>query len=214
QQYVAGRVPRTGKIDQATYVTALAQPIRTRAYAQALSESSRPRVHAEYAAEMARQLMFDIFRDETYARGLNVYTTIVSGEQQSAYSALRTQVADYDRRYGYRGPEAFIDLGGDPARRDQAIEDALGEAIHSPNLLPAIVTEANPKKVVAAIQGGEPVEITGDGLRFAARSLDPKAQPQRRIVPGALIRIGRNPKGAWEIVQLPQVEAAFVAAES
>src|SRR5215467_4506684 len=62
QQYVLGRMLALGKIDQATYDTALAQPIRTRAYAQALSETSRPRVHAEYAAEMARQLMFDIFR--------------------------------------------------------------------------------------------------------------------------------------------------------
>jgi penicillin-binding protein 1A len=213
QQYVLGRMLALGKIDQATHDAALAQPIRTRAYAAALNETSRTRVHADYAAEMARQLMFDIFHDETYARGLNVYTTIVSDEQQAAYSALRTQVMEYDRRYGYRGPEAFIDIS-DPAHRDQAIEDALGEAIESPNLLPAIVTEAGQRKVVAAIQGGEHVEITGDGLRFAARSLDAKAQPQRRIAPGAVIRISRNKKGAWEIGQLPQVEAAFVASES
>jgi penicillin-binding protein 1A len=204
-----------GKIDQASHDAALAQPIRTRAYAQSFAETSRAtRVHAEYAAEMARQLMFDIFREETYARGLNVYTTIVGGEQQAAYQALRQQVTDYDRRYGYRGPEAFIDISGDAARRDQAIEDALGEAIDSPNLFPAIVTEATPKKVVAAMQGGETIEIVGEGLRFAARSLDPKAQPQRRVTPGALIRVSRNTKGAWEIGQLPQVEAAFVAADS
>jgi penicillin-binding protein 1A len=214
QQYVLGRMLALGKIDQATHDAALAQPIRTRAYAQSFAETNRARLHAEYAAEMARQLMFDVFHDETYARGLNVYTTLVSAEQQAAYNALRAQVMDYDRRYGYRGPEAFIDIGGDAARRDQAIEDALGEAIDSPNLLPAVVTEAGPKKVVAAIQGGEPVEIVGEGLRFAARSLDPKAQPQRKIAPGALIRISRNAKGAWEIGQLPQVEAAFVAAES
>jgi penicillin-binding protein 1A len=215
QQYVLGRMLALGKIDQATHDSALAQPIRTRAYAQSFADTSRSaRVHAEYAAEMARQLMFDIFRDETYARGLNVYTTIVSGEQTAAYNALRTQVIDYDRRYGYRGPEAFIDISGDAARRDQAIEDALGEAIDSPNLSPAIVTEAGPKKVVAVMQGGESAEISGEGLRFAARSLDPKAQPQRRITPGAVIRVSRNAKGNWEISQLPQVEAAFVAADS
>jgi penicillin-binding protein 1A len=214
QQYVLGRMLALGKIDQATYDAALAQPIRTRAYAQAFAELGRSRVHAEYAAEMARQLMFDVFHDETYSRGLNVYTTLVSGEQQAAYNALRAQVLEYDRRYGYRGPEAFIDLKGDPAKREQAIEDALGDAIESPNLLPAVVTEASPKKIVAVIQGGESIEITGEGTRFAARSLDPKAQPARRISPGALIRIGRNAKGAWEIGQLPQVEAAFVASDA
>jgi penicillin-binding protein 1A len=214
QQYVLGRMLALGKIDQATFDTASAQPIRTRAYAQAIAETSRSRLHAEYAAEMARQLMFDVFREETYARGLNVYTTIVSAEQQAAYGALRTQVIEYDRRYGYRGPEAFVDLGADPARREQVIEDALGEAIESPNLLPAVVTEAAPKRVTAVLQGGESVEISGDGLRFAARSLEPKAQPARRIRPGAVVRISRNARGAWEIGQLPQVEAAFVAAEA
>jgi len=44
--------------------------------------------------------------------------------------------------------------------------------------------------------------------------LSPKAQPNRKIVPGAVIRVTRDDKGAWQIVQLPQVEAAFVAASS
>lgn len=212
QQYVLGRMLALGKIDRAAHDAALAEPIRTRA-AQATAGAGRARLHAEYAAEMARQLLFDVFREETYTRGLNVYTTLISHEQQAAYNALRQQVLDYDRRSGYRGPEAFIDLRGDPARREQAIEDALAEAIDSPNLLAAVVLEAAPKRVQAVVQGGESIEITGDGLRFAARALETRAQPGRRIVPGAVIRVSRNAKGAWEIGQLPQVEAAFVAAD-
>lgn len=214
QQYVLGRMLALGKIDRATYDSALAQPIRTRAYAQAGAETSRSRVHAEHAAEMARQLMFDVFREETYTRGLNVYTTLVSPEQQAAYQAVRAQVLEYDRRQGYRGPEAFIDLRVEPARREQLIEDALAEAIDSPNLLPAVVLEAGPKRVQAVLQGGETIEISGEGLHFAARSLEARAQPGRRIVAGAVIRVSRNAKGAWEISQLPQVEAAFVAADA
>jgi penicillin-binding protein 1A len=160
--------------------------------------------------------MFDVFREETYTRGLNVYTTIVSTEQQLAWESTRTQVLDYDRRYGYRGPEAFIELGTDPATREQRIEDALIEAIDSPNLIPAVVLEASPKMVRVVMQGGAEAEIKGEGLRFAARSLDPKAQPTRRIVPGAVVRVktltGKAP--SWEIVQLPQVEAAFIVADA
>jgi len=33
-------------------------------------------------------------------------------------------------------------------------------------------------------------------------------------VPGAVVRVARNEKGAWEIAQLPQVEAAFVSANA
>ena len=103
------------------------------------------RLHAEYAAELARQLVFEVFRDETYTRGLNVSTTLRQDDQETAYAALRKQVLDYDRKYGYRGPEAFIELVADPVTRDQRIEDALVEAIDSPNLLPAVVLEASPQ---------------------------------------------------------------------
>jgi penicillin-binding protein 1A len=216
QTYVLGRMLALGFIDEATHKAAVAQPLKPR---QALvvaggAASSKALVHAEYAAEMARQSVFETFRDETYTRGLNVYTTIVSGEQIAAFEALRAQVLAYDRRYGYRGPEQFIDLPSDAAAREQKIDEAIVEAIDSPNLFPAVVTEASPKLVKVVMQGGEPVEISGDALRFVARALAPKAQPAQRIVPGALVRVTRNAKGLWEIVQLPQVEAALVAADS
>ncbi|MCS6945019.1 MAG: penicillin-binding protein 1A [Sutterellaceae bacterium] len=213
QQYVLGRMLALGKIDRATYEAALAQPIRTREHALAMVEGGRPRLHAEHAAELVRQLMFDVFREETYTRGLRVHTTLVSHEQQAAAQSLRQQVLEYDRRAGYRGPEAFIELPTDPQRREQVIEDAIAEAIDSASLLPAVVLEASPKRVLVALSGTETVEVTGEGLRFAARALEARAQPARRIVPGAVVRVSRNAKGTWEIVQLPQVEAAFVAAD-
>jgi penicillin-binding protein 1A len=180
---------------------------------RSIAELVRPLLHAQFAAEMARQAVFEVYREETYTLGLNVHTTLVSGEQLAAYEAVRSQVLNYDRRYGYRGPEAFIQLAAEPAQRDQQIEDAIVEAIDSPNLFPAVVVEASPKQVTAILRGGEAIEVSGEGLRFAARSLDPKAQPARRIVPGALVRIARQAKGHWEIAQLPQVEAAFVSAD-
>ncbi|HEU0204998.1 MAG TPA: PBP1A family penicillin-binding protein [Burkholderiaceae bacterium] len=214
QQYVLARMLSLGLINEAQHKAALEEPLRTRVSTAVANEPKRVRVHAEFAAELVRQLMFDVFREETYGRGLNVYTTLTSREQQTAYDVLRERVLDYDRRYGYRGPEAFLELDADPARRDQRIEDALVEAIDSPNLLPAVVLEASPKRVLAVLQGGETLTVQGEGLRFAASALDKRAQPARRIVPGAVIRLTRNAKGVWEIGQLPQVEAAFVAAEA
>jgi penicillin-binding protein 1A len=64
------------------------------------------------------------------------------------------------------------------------------------------------------VEGGATLDIKGDGLKFVAPSLSPKAQPNRKIVPGAMVRLSRTDKGVWEITQLPQVEAAFVAASS
>jgi penicillin-binding protein 1A len=215
QQYVLSRMLDLGYIDKKTYETALAQELKPRSGpAHAADNGARQRLHAEFAAELARQLVFDVFRDETYTRGLNVYTTLRKDDQDVAYAAVRRQVLDYDRKYGYRGPEAFIDLVADAAVRDQRIEDALIEALDSPNLFPAVVLEASSALVRVALQGGQIEEIKGDGLKFAANSLTQKAQPSRRIVPGAVVRVARNDKGAWEIGQLPQVEAAFVAANA
>ena len=59
------------------------------------------------------------------------------------------------------------------------------------------------------------VKVSGDGLRFAARMLDDKAPANKRIRRGAVIRLHKDPsdKGStWQILQLPEVEAAFVAA--
>jgi penicillin-binding protein 1A len=213
QQYVLGRMLQLGYIDRPTYDEAVAQELKPRASPIA-EQGTRVRLHAEYAAELARQLTFEVFRDETYTRGLNIITTLRKDDQELAYTSLRRQVIEYDRKYGYRGPEAFIELDADLAVREQRIEDALVEAIESPNLLPAVVLEASPSRVHVAVQGGSAVDLKAEGLRFAAASLSAKAQPNRRIVPGAVVRISRNEKGGWEIGQLPQVEAAFVAASS
>jgi penicillin-binding protein 1A len=214
QQYVLSRMLQLGFIDQAAYDEAVAQELKPRHAALDSTEGARVRLHAEYAAELVRQLVFDVFHEETYTRGLNVTTTLRKDEQEVAYAALRRQVLEYDRRYGYRGPEAFIELGNEPSVREQRIEDALVEAVSSPNLVPAVVLEVAPGLVRVAAEGGSTLDIKSDGLRFAAPSLSSKAQPNRKIVPGAVVRLSRTEKGSWEISQLPQVEAAFVAASS
>jgi penicillin-binding protein 1A len=151
------------------------------------------------------------FPDEVYNRGLRVITTINRADQQAAYLALRRGVMDYDRRHGYRGAEAYVDMTGIDSNQDEALEEHLSDYYDSDDLLPAIVLEAGPKLVRAYLRGGEVLKISDDGLKFAARMLDDKAAPNKRIRRGAVIRVQKADKG-WQIVQLPEVEAAFVAA--
>ena len=99
-------------------------------------------------------------------------------------------------------------------QREQRIEDAIVEAIDSPNFFPAVVIEASPKEVKAIIQGGEAIDITGEGLRFAARSLDAKAQPARRIVPGALVRVAGTARPAGKSSSCRRSRSAFIAADA
>ena len=163
---------------------------------------------ADYVAEMARQLVFERFAEETYTRGLRVTTTIVKADQEAAHSALRRGVLDYERRHGYRGPEAFVEL---KTGNEDELEDAIGDYNDSDDLHAAIVLDAAPKLVKAWRRTGETVQVSGDGLKFAANALSDKAQPNRRIRRGAVIRVHKDEKGVWGILQLPEVESAFVA---
>ena len=75
------------------------------AIAEAIAGRHSVQLHAEYATELARQLVYDIFKDDAYTRGLNVYLTINSNDQKAAYNAVRANSIAFDRAHGYRGPD-------------------------------------------------------------------------------------------------------------
>ena len=170
-------------------------------------------MHAEYVAETARQLIFSQYGDDAYTRGLNVYLTLKSDDQMVAYRALRRGIMDYEKRQVYRGPEDYVDLPASPAEIDSRIADALQDHPDNDELKAAVVTEANPKKVVAVLQSGEAITVTGDGLKPVTSGLAPKGNPKTQIRPGAVVRLIRGAKGDWSVTQLPEVEGAFVAVD-
>jgi len=124
---------------------------------------------------------------------------------------LRKGVLDYDRRHGYRGPEAYVELAGELT--NEKLEDALQDAPDSDDMYPALVLEAGPRLVKVYRSGGERIAIAEDGLKFAARLLGDNVPATQRIRRGAIIRIAKDEKGRWQIVQLPQVESALVSAD-
>lgn len=205
QLYIIERMLENGFITEEQAAAAKKQELKVKPAHQ------NGRIHAEFVAETVRQLMYAQYGDETYTRGLNVYTTIRAADQEVAYKALRRGIMDYERRQIYRGPEKFVNLPTKPQELEDAIDDALDDHPDNGDVLAAVVLEADPKKIVAMRQNGEPVEITGDGLRPAQSGLSAKAPPHIKIRRGAVIRVARTTKNTWEITQLPEVEGAFVA---
>jgi len=205
QLYIIERMEENGFITAKQATEAKAEPLRIR------PNSDKGRIHAEYVAETVRQMMFAQYGQETYTRGLNVYTTLQSTEQIAAYQALRQGIMDFERRQVYRGPEKFIVLPASPKETEDAIDDVLEDHPDNGDVMSAVVLEVGPKKIVAVRQNGEQLEITGDGLKPAQSGLSDKAGPNIRIKRGAVIRVVQTPKGTWEITQLPEVEGAFVA---
>jgi penicillin-binding protein 1A len=203
QLYVLRRMHELNYIDDAAFEAAQKEPLHVVRGGQSYG------VHADYVAEMARQLMYERYQDRAYTQGYKVYTTIRAADQEAAYRAVRKGVLDYDRRHGYRGPEAFVDLSG--GTNDEALEDALQDLPEGDDLVPAVVLHADEKLVRAYARGGDHIDLTGDALRFVQRALSDKVAQNQRIRTGSVIRVQRNEKGDWQIVELPQVESALVA---
>jgi penicillin-binding protein 1A len=95
--------------------------------------------------------------------------------------------------------------------RDEVLEELLQDFDDSGDLLPAIALQVSPNEVVAYLRGGELLHINATGLAFALRMISDKAPPNKQLRRGAVIRVQNGEKG-WKILQLPEVEAAFVAA--
>lgn len=208
QQVVLKRMFELEYISEAQYEAAKKEQLHVNHRGQEFD------THAEYVAELARQVVFAEFKEETYTRGINVYTTIQSADQNAAYASVRRNVVAYDQRHGYRGPEATIDLPADEEERGDAIDDALAKRVVSDGLIPAVVLQASPTLVKAETSDGDVLTISGDGLKLAASALSDKAKPATAIRPGAVIRVMQTEKKAWAITQVPKVAAAFVALDA
>ena len=205
QLYIIERMEANGFITSAQATAAKEEELKVK------TGPDVDRVHAEYIAETVRQLVFSQYGEQSYTRGLNVFTTLRAADQTAAYKALRKGIMDYERRQIYRGPEKFIDLPKDPKDQEEAIDDALSDNPDNGDVMSAIVLEASAKRVVALRQNSERIEIAGDGLRPAQSGLAEKAATNIKLRRGALIRVVKTPKSTWEITQLPEVEGAFVA---
>ncbi len=206
QQYVLRRMRELGFVSSEDFTRAAAEDLRIK------HDVNDFGFHAEHVAEMARQIAFDRFQDDAYAIGLRVTTTIRKADQEAAYQALRRGVLDYDRRHGYRGAEAYVDLAKARPSQEEELDELLQDFDVAGDLHPALVLAADSSLVRAYLRGGEIVELKGAAIKFATRMLDQKAPANKRIRPGAVIRLAKDAKQGWQIVQLPEVEAALVAA--
>ncbi len=204
QQYILQRMHDLGYITRAQYDAARSEKLKIK------MDSNDFGVHAEYVSEMARQMVYDQFKEDTYTRGLNVFTTITKADQDAAYLALRRGVLEYERRQPYRGPEGYMEIPSDRLDAEAAIESELAEHPDNDGMLAAVVLSTGPKSLRAMLSSGEEIAIADAALGTGASALTDKVPANRRIRRGAIIRVMQEGNG-WFVIQLPEVEAAFVS---
>jgi penicillin-binding protein 1A len=214
QHYVLGRMRSLGYLTDAEYQQAMAQPIVIK------SAEGTPAggyaIHGEYVAELARQLLYGVYQDNVYSRGLNIYTTVQSKDQESAYRAVREGVLEYTRRAPYPGPEAQLDLPAgiekDPQALDELLDGVLDKYSDSDDLLVAVVLSASPTEIKLVRSSREVITINDKKtLSIVARALNPKAKDDLRIRRGSVVYIHKLGANDWEVINMPSVQAAFVS---
>ncbi len=208
QHYVLGRMYELGFIKENEYKTSLKQELHFKTSRQSADLS------ADYVAEIVRQEMYSRYQENIYSSGMKVVTTILKKNQLAANDAVLQGVLDYDKRHSYRGAEGFVHLErAESGAQEAMMEEKLDDMQEFGGLIPAVVLEASPKHIQAYRQNGHIEEITGDGLQLVAKTLAEKSSDKQKIKRGSIIRLYQANNGKWSVVQLPQVEAAFVAAD-
>lgn len=213
QLYVLGRMLSLGYLTQEEYEQAVNQEIVLRSAPG--TPAGGYAVHGEYVAELARQLLYNVYQDDVYSRGFNVYTTVNSEDQEVAYQAVREGILNLTRRARYPGPEENIELPegieSDHARLDAILDELQERHPDNDDLLTGVVLSASPTKIVVARTAQQIIEVTDKrALKVVARGLVKNADDKVRIRRGSVVYLHQN-GDYWEVINKPTVQAALVA---
>ena len=107
RDWVIGRMATNGYISRDTASEAAERPLVTR-------ERLRGEEYAAatyFVEELRRDLITRVGEEELKADGLSIRSTLDTRLQLAAQDALQDGLEEYDRRHGFRGPLAQIELG-------------------------------------------------------------------------------------------------------
>lgn len=207
RDHVLERLLEEHFITPAAFNQALAEPVFT-TYHGAKSEVTAP-----YVAEMIRESLYNHFGEDAYTKGYKVFTTIKASLQNTADKLIELHLINYDKRHGYRGPVAHLEL----AKLNS--QDLIRELRKYPivnDLEPAMIQGIEPMQARAYSINGETILIPWSGLSWARPALKkgwmgkaPKTAADVLKI-GDLVYIHRS-NDHWELSQIPELESALVA---
>ncbi len=209
--HVLGRMRELNYITQAEYDTANASPMESRLHGPSIE------VDAPYVAEMVRNDMQAKYGDSIYTAGYRVFTTIDSRLEADATVALRTGLLQYDRRHGWRGATAKVDLA--TAKTAAALELELEEFPVIGGLKPAVVESVADKSAKIYVKGLGQVTLPWDKLSWARREL-PDEKTDRSPTQASdifnrgdvIYTVGTTPDNL-QFVQVPEAQSALVSVD-
>ncbi|HEY8585765.1 MAG TPA: penicillin-binding protein 1A [Rhodanobacter sp.] len=209
RNWVLGEMLRHRYITKAVYEQAIAEPNRAYAHEQPIE------VDAPYLAEMVRRQVLDRFGNDALTEGYVVRTTLRGDRQQAAIEAVRAGLVAYDRRHGWRGPEAHQDLPANASDAD--FNEALSAYGSISGMQPGIVTASDAKQATVYLSGHDSAILELSAISWARPHINEDrvgATPTRVdavLKRGDIVRVARDEKGDWQLAQIPAAQAALAS---
>jgi penicillin-binding protein 1A len=155
------------------------------------------------------------FGRSAYTGGYEVYTTIDSEFQSTANKAVIDGLEEYDRRHGYRGPEAHFELDDDATT--SSWEEILRPYKPVAGLVPGLVVEVDEDVALVYLVDGQTIALTLEDMSWARKfitrdrvGLKPKSVGEV-LQAGDVIRTRLLDEGNRALAQLPEPEALLVS---
>jgi len=207
--HVLGRMLELHYITPAEYEAAKNSPMESRLHGPSIE------VDAPYVAEMVRNELQAKYGDSIYTAGYRVFTTIDSRLEDAAIVALRTGLLEYDRRHGWRGATAKVDLAKITSTGD--LDAQLEEFPAVGGLRPAIVQKVEAKSARIYVKELGSINLPWEKMSWARREL-PDEKVDRSpsgaadiFSRGDVIYTVGNSADNLQFVQVPEAQSALVA---
>jgi penicillin-binding protein 1A len=206
RDYILGRMRDLGYLTAAQYALALATPNTARLHRREIE------LDAGYVAEMVRAEVESFYGAAAVTQGYRVTTTLDARLQNAALDAVRTALRHYDRRHGYRGAEATLNVAG---LTDVQLDDYLATVTAIPTLTPALVLKITGGMTEVYLGQGQRVSLKPSALALARGQRDlahwrgARRKASAAVQVGDLIRLRRTTAGSWELSQIPRVGGAL-----
>ena len=198
RNWILGRMLQLGYINQQEYQVATAEPINLNMPDRSISN------RFPYVGEMVRSELVEKFGEQAIDSGYKVYTTINSKRQAYAEQSVQEGLEAYDRRHGWRGPEAY----------DKPLNGFQAYA----NTYPVKVTSVAANSFEALMQDGKTVTVNWSGMSWARPYINANAvgaaptKASQIVKVNDIVRLRPNEnKTIWSLVQTPRVQGQLIA---
>ncbi len=173
----------------------------------------------DYFVEEVRRVLYEKYGQEAlYDGGLQVRTTLDTRLQDIAVRSLRKGLIEYDRRHGWRGPVAKLDMDADWQVKFKEVQNRSGV----PTWRLAVVTGISAKQdVELTFEGGGKGQIPFKELAWARKPIRSWLGPEVKkaadaVAPGFVVYVESlaepgKVSDTYGLRQVPEINGAIVA---